>query len=202
MTLAIPQRLRWALLYRLGRTPWDTGLTPPELTAEIQLHQPGRFLDIGCGTGTNCVHLAQKGWHCVGLDWNAQALRTGRHRAEGLEVTFVRADVTRLSELDLGDRFDLAMDLGCFHSIAGERRSAYIQGLLRQLSSRAAFLLYARFATLSGQRRFGLDKQQVIDLFSPYFELDWVEDGKEVPCSSAWYRWERRADVPPGAVGL
>ncbi|TMK17193.1 MAG: methyltransferase domain-containing protein [Actinobacteria bacterium] len=60
---------RW--MYRTGRTPWDTGVTPPEVVDLIEgpaAVAAGRALDLGCGTGTNVRYLAQHGWEATGVD--------------------------------------------------------------------------------------------------------------------------------------
>ena len=49
-----------------GQPPWDTGVSPPELLDFIQNHKPGRAIDIGCGTGTNVITLANAGWNVTG----------------------------------------------------------------------------------------------------------------------------------------
>ncbi|MFQ6101503.1 MAG: class I SAM-dependent methyltransferase [Anaerolineae bacterium] len=56
------------LQYLLGRSPWDTGVTPPEVVELIASGDfpPGRALDLGCGTGTNGITLARHGWEVVG----------------------------------------------------------------------------------------------------------------------------------------
>jgi hypothetical protein len=41
-------------MYRFTKPDWDTGVTPPEVTTALDAFtQPGRALDLGCGTGTN-----------------------------------------------------------------------------------------------------------------------------------------------------
>jgi methylase of polypeptide subunit release factors len=67
----------WNLPYLLGQPRWDTGITPPELIELVESGQvpPGRALDIGCGTGTNAVFLAQRGFEVVGTDVAWLAIR-------------------------------------------------------------------------------------------------------------------------------
>ena len=38
--------------YLVGRAPWDTGVSPPELLSFIDTHTAGRAIDLGCGTGS------------------------------------------------------------------------------------------------------------------------------------------------------
>jgi len=61
---------RWIIqnLFYLGDNPWDTGVSPPELKAFLNAAEPGYALDVGCGTGTNLITMAEYGWEVVGLE--------------------------------------------------------------------------------------------------------------------------------------
>ena len=98
-------------------TPWDTGVSPPELTEFIRSHAPGRALDLGCGTGTNVITLAQHGWWVTGVDFAWRAIRVARRKARrsGVEVELQVADVTRGDAVS--GPYDLVLDLGCFHNL-------------------------------------------------------------------------------------
>ena len=86
--------------YRRGRAPWDTGVTPPEVVEEVSAMQPGRALDVGCGTGTNVLWLAQHGWTAIGVDRSATAIESARRKADWTaSAMFAEGDVTRLAEL-------------------------------------------------------------------------------------------------------
>jgi SAM-dependent methyltransferase len=41
---------------------------------ERHFSQPGRLLDLGCGTGRLCLHFAAKGYHCLGVDLSPKML--------------------------------------------------------------------------------------------------------------------------------
>src|SRR6266480_276486 len=85
-------------MYRLGFTPWDSGIPPPELIAVIEGARrlpPGRALDLGCGTGTTAVYMASHGWQMTGVDFVPKAIRVARAKASvaGLPVVFLRRDL-------------------------------------------------------------------------------------------------------------
>ena len=181
------------LQYLLGRVPWDTGVTPPEVVAVIERGDlaPGRALDLGCGTGTNCIYLARHGWQAVGVDFSVLAIRRARRKARraGLDCRFYRADVTDLGFLD--DPFDLALDIGCLHSMPLERRARYAAGLARLVQPGGTYMLYA-FTPRPDRPTRGLAPAEVRRLFAPAFAVERQEGGDDpTGPRSAWY-WLRR----------
>jgi cyclopropane fatty-acyl-phospholipid synthase-like methyltransferase len=56
-------RFLYRMMYWLRMTHWDTGQTPPEVQEAFnQGNIPaGAALDLGCGTGTNVIFMAQRG---------------------------------------------------------------------------------------------------------------------------------------------
>ncbi len=79
--------LWWDLVYWLKKTPWDTGITPPEIVAMIDSGKVsiGRALDLGCGTGTNAIYLAQKGFAVTGIDISRRAISLAKRKARSAE---------------------------------------------------------------------------------------------------------------------
>ena len=69
---------------------------------------PGRALELGCGTGTNTVWLAQHGFDCTGVDLSPRAIARARQRADeaGVQVNFLEADYTWVTHklMELADR--------------------------------------------------------------------------------------------------
>lgn len=128
--------------YRLGFTPWDGQPVPPDLCALIEGSPdaapltPWTALDVGCGTGQIAVYLAQHRWRVTGVDFVIQPLRTARARAAaaGVNVNFLRADVTRLSADGVGGEFGLIVDAGCLHNISARSRGDYA----REITAAAA----------------------------------------------------------------
>ena len=187
------------LAYLVGFKPWDSGVPPPELVEVVegpQALEHGRALDLGCGTGTNCIYLAEHGWDPTGVDFVGRALETARRKSEAsaIKPRFVQGDVTRLSALDLGERFDLLLDLGCFHSLPEQKRDAYATSVIESAAPGATFLL---FGFLGTNRRWigprGIGEDEMAQRFKPGFDVVWTrrsEDPRMGP--AAWYRLRRR----------
>ena len=79
------RRMLYRQMYRFGAPRWDTNITPPEVVAVIEGAAPlpaGRALDLGCGTGTNVIYLAQHGWETIGVDFSPVAIQQARQKAK------------------------------------------------------------------------------------------------------------------------
>lgn len=136
------RRLFFELSYLLHKAPWDTGATPPELEQILSATPRGRALDIGCGTGTNAVAMARCGWLVTAVDFSARAVRQARRKARdaGIAIDVRRLDVAALHKLPGG--YDLALDIGCFHSLRPEQQALYASDLARLVRPGGLFLLY------------------------------------------------------------
>jgi cyclopropane fatty-acyl-phospholipid synthase-like methyltransferase len=186
-------RLTFWIAYLFGRTPWDTNITPPELVATIEGPERlplGSALDLGCGTGTNVIYLAQHGWDAVGVDFVKRAIRRARAKARkaGVTARFFTGDVTRLDGIPgLNGPFDLVLDIGCLHSLTPEQRIRYAAGLGKWTRPGATFLLYAWGPVTEQNSDPGVSPEQVKELFSPQFQINRIEHGEERTRPSAWY---------------
>jgi SAM-dependent methyltransferase len=170
--------------------PWDTGISPVELMEFIQSHPPGRALDLGCGTGTNVITLAQHGWQVTGVDFAWRAIRIARQKAQRakLKVDLLIEDVTRVRDVD--GRFDLVLDMGCYHSLPLESREAYLENLGRLLAPEGSYLMYGFFKNPreSGPGLTEADLQMLNDRFMLLARKDGSERGLR---PSAWFTYRR-----------
>lgn len=198
---------RWffTLMYWLGRPPWDSGISPPELVEAVEGGKgkaalpPGRALDLGCGTGTNCLYLARHGWRAVGVDFAAPAIARAQAKAARAgtlagSVLFLRGEVARLETLGISAPCSLLLDLGCLHGLPVAARAGYAAGVARYAAPGALFLLYAFGPRMIGARRLGLTAEEVRSLFAGTFAVERTVQGSDrggIP--SAWY-WLRRSE--------
>jgi ubiquinone/menaquinone biosynthesis C-methylase UbiE len=64
-----------------------------ELLLGVLPKPPARIADLGCGTGTLTVLLAESGYEVDGLDFSLRMIQLAERKADGLAgVRFVRAD--------------------------------------------------------------------------------------------------------------
>ena len=105
----------WNDNYASGEPPpWDTGTPDPMLVEMIESRAiaPCRTLEVGCGTGTNAIYLAQHGFEVVGVDISPLAVEKARAKANS-RCRFETLDF--LTETAPGGPFPFVFDRGVFH---------------------------------------------------------------------------------------
>lgn len=70
-----------------------------------QVSSPGRFLDLGCGSGRMVFEAGRLGLESVGVDYETKAIRIAKAQAKRLRIhnaSFYLADITKLSPRRFG----------------------------------------------------------------------------------------------------
>jgi cyclopropane fatty-acyl-phospholipid synthase-like methyltransferase len=186
----MPQRWFFELRYLFGRAPWDTGVTPPEVMTFLERTPPGRALDLGCGTGTNALEMARRGWEVTAIDFSSRALQAARRRAAAahLPITILQGDVTDLRGAH--GPFDFVLDIGCFHALTTEARRRYASHVIGRTLPGATYLLYT--FTGDGNGRGELPTEDALRrLFTPAFALTTIKPGLDQGRASAWFTFLR-----------
>ena len=166
----------WDERYSTGDTPWDSGRPSKELERILQEGWVGpcRVLEMGCGTGTNAVFLAQRGFDVTAIDTVAQAIEQGKAKAveAGVDVRFLQADTLELP--DLGPAFPFVFDRGLYHILRSIDLKAFVEALRRVTEPASVYLTLTGNANEPAPEEGGpplLHAHEICLEFSPLFDL-------------------------------
>ncbi|MBI5682020.1 MAG: methyltransferase domain-containing protein [Deltaproteobacteria bacterium] len=184
----------WDKSYTEGDAPWDTGFPSSELKKVIKsgIVKLCRALDIGCGTGTNAIYLAQKGFDVTALDVSDIAIKMAMEKVKtvGVKVDFIK---TTLPDLNIkGGPFDFIFDRGCFHTIKDSDRTIFVEMLIKLTTEGSVYLMLCGNA--KEPREDGpptLREDEIRDVFSAFFDFIWLED----------FRFDANKEQKPGPLG-
>ncbi len=165
---------RWDSRYRGGQTPpWDAGTPAEDLkqVVEQELVKPCRTVILGCGSGTNAIYLASKGFDVTAIDVAPTALTIAEEKAAkaGVRVRWILADVLAMPELP---PFDFIFDRGCYHNVRYADAEGFVQSLrkLTKPGSRALVL------SLNREGPPGVREQHMRKDFSEWFDFEWLRE--------------------------
>ena len=196
--------MKWfyEILYRHFRAPWDNG-PREELVALVESGRikPGRAIDLGSGTASNCIFLAQHGFDVTGVDFAPTAIEKGRAMAQaaGVKVNFVVDDLTNLRHIT--GPFDLLVDYGTLDDLRPKDRDLYVKNVLSLTHPGSRFLLYGHeYPTRWWERLvpfFGkpFEAGEVQRRFGDYFEIERIAgkiDYSKFPPGYAVYLMTRK----------
>ena len=111
----MPHR-QWNESYASGELPWDTGVPEPLLVEFVNSGGAagGRALDVGAGTGTNAIWLAEHGFDVLGIDISPLAVEKAQTKIEGRPLPCRFSAMDFLAKPPDGP-FQFVFDRGCFH---------------------------------------------------------------------------------------
>ncbi len=174
----------WEERYQAGEegTPWDCGTPAPELVEYFAnlTELPTRALEIGCGTGTNAIWMAQQGVTVVATEISPTAVESAKKKVSkaGVNVDFLLSDIVeKAPRSDM--TFDFVFDRGVYHVMAPEHREVFIDRVAAALDDDGYWLCLAGSAD---EKRLPEEKgppqlkaSDIIDNAEGKFELHWLE---------------------------
>lgn len=107
----------WNDTYASGELPWDTGEPEPLLVEFVNAGRvrPTQTLEIGAGTGSNALWLAERGFEVLGIDVAPRAVERATAKLNGRALPCRFADLDFLAGVPEGSPFSFVFDRGCFH---------------------------------------------------------------------------------------
>ncbi len=166
---------RWDSRYRGDTQPaWDKGVPSSHLKAAIEGGEikPQHAVVLGCGTGTNAIYLAKKGFDVTAIDIAPTALSLAQEKAEkaDVKVRWLLADVLA-PPADL-ETFDFIFDRGCYHGVRRGNAQGYVKTLKRLSRPGTNILILAGNA--NEERHYGpprVEEEELRSDFSSAFDL-------------------------------
>jgi SAM-dependent methyltransferase len=195
----------WNERYAQNDVPWDTDEPDPHLVSLVRTCglQPGRVLDVGCGTGTHACWLAEQGFDVLGVDISPRAIDLAGKRAtsSSSRCRFAVLDFLE-GKAPLGP-FDFVFDRGFFHIFDDpEQRSRFAARVAGCLAAHGQWLSLIG-STEGPPREHGPPRRSardIVDAIEPaleIFELRAVEFHADLPSPArAWYCFSRRRETP------
>lgn len=167
----IKDGINWDQLYRDKFTPWDVK-KPDSHLAEIVKNlpiKPCKVLELGCGTGTNTIWLAQQGFDVTAMDLSETALEQARKKEGADRCTFILAD---FFEAPLPGNFGFVFDLGCLHGFSDPEHRDMLAKRIAQCLVEGGYWLNIS-SSLDGQAvcPSRLSAREITTAVEPYFEI-------------------------------
>lgn len=186
----------WDSRYRGdAKAPWDKGAPSSHLKTAVESGEvkPGRAVVLGCGTGTNALYLARKGFDVSAIDVAPTALNLAEEKAAKakLKVRWLLADVLA-PPVDL-DAFDFIFDRGCYHGVRRGNAKGYVDTARRLSKPGSQILILAGNA--NEERHYGPPRVKEEELrgdFTPDFEfvrLDTIHFDANEPNAKGALAW-------------
>jgi cyclopropane fatty-acyl-phospholipid synthase-like methyltransferase len=175
--------MKWfyELVYSRFRAPWDIG--PRKELVEVVENgriQPCKAIDLGCGTASNAIFLAQHGFDVTGTDFSPAAIALCQQRgaAAGVAVNWIEDDLTELRHVR--GQFDFLVDWGVYDDLSLPDRRAYLRYVLPLTHANSRFLIYVhqwqpRWWERPLYRGFGTGPMQPGEVeadFGPHFTIE------------------------------
>ena len=166
----------WNERYKQGDLPWDTNVPDEHL---VQLFEKGsikpcRTLEVGCGTGTNSIWLAKKGFSVLGVEVAEAAVEKARKKIDHPEISCEFEVLDFLNTEKLPGPFEMVFDRGCFHIFDGdEERNRFARHVHEVLKPDGIWISLIG-STEGAPRMSGPPRRRALDVVSsiePHLEI-------------------------------
>ena len=138
-------------------------------------------LEVGCGTGTDSIWLAQQGFEVTAVDISGEAIRRAGEKAAkaGVQCRFVTASALTM-EIE-GGPFGFAFDRGCFHTFDKKKQRRDYARRVHNLLDEGGHWLTLMGNVDDGRLDIGPPKRtalEVVTAVEPLFEILQLKQGR------------------------
>lgn len=197
----------WNESYASGQPPWDTGEPEPLLVEFVTSGRirPIQTLEVGAGTGTNSIWLAERGFDVLGVDVAPLAIERATAKLDGRDLS------CRFQTLDIladslsndpapGRPFHFVFDRGCFHVFdEPEERARFAEQVAAALAP-AGLWLSLIGSTEGGPREIGPPRRSAREValaIEPVLEIVELRTSEfSSHGAKAWFCLSRQRTMP------
>lgn len=161
-----------------------------ELVIDGTIKRNSKILDVGSGPGNESIFLAKQGMKVIGLDLNPEAIELAKKLSElqKVKVEFVQGDALKMPFKD--QMFDVVNDTFVFHHFEPSVRKQYAREINRILKPDGIFILRGFSCKMTpGSGPFRLRSRDILDAFTPYFEVEHLSLFKNLPTIKRPDQW-------------
>ena len=177
---------RWESTYLndIKSLPWIKSNTPSQFKRIFDDIKPCSVLDVGCGNGDLSCYLAEKEFKVLGIDISKRIISIAKNK-KNKKLTFRHVDLFTYKSKN---KYDLIVDSGMFHNLKPFQRGAYMKKIISLLNPKGSVIIqsfYKKHNKFKGKsyyfnkklkiKSYGFDKKDINDLFSPYFDIDFIK---------------------------
>ncbi len=192
----------WNESYASGQLPWDTGQPEPLLVEFVASSgvKPGPTLEIGAGTGTNAIWMAERGFDLLGVDISPLAVEKARAKTEvgTLPCRFETLDF--LAETVPGGPFQFVFDRGCFHVFEEPDERQRFAARVAAILAPGGLWLSLIGSTEGSAHEFGPPRRSAVEVIlaiEPVLEVVELRSAEfHDHNAKAWFCLSRRRTIP------
>ena len=163
-----------ALGYKEGFMPWVHS-KPDFNLVEMIKHwpiEPCKAIELGCGTGTDAIWLAEQGFNMTAVDVSEIAIGIAKTTPADATVNFLVHDF--LTEEIPGQPFKFAFDRGYFHSYDTDKSRRKVAKTIASILEKDGLWLSLMGSCDSPPRSDGppmRSAKNIVDAIEPWFEI-------------------------------
>jgi len=195
----------WNEHYVAEELPWDTGEPASQLVELVEegVIPPGRALEVGCGTGTNAIWLAGRGFDVHGIDISPRAIEMAKEKARSAKGSVELTVLDFMHDEVAAGPFDFVFDRGVLHVFDDAADRAHFAERVGGLLAPGGRWLCIAGSTEGPPREHGPPRRSARDLVGavePVLELVWLRSSAlhrgEASEAMAWVMLSCRRAVP------